>query len=753
MPDDATEHPPGSPDLSNCDREPIHIPGAIQPHGALLAFDADLRLCGWSASASDWLAIRPAPDRPAAALGLGEEVLALLDECLASAAQGESPPLSGEVQANGHLFDVVVHMHQQRVLLEYEIRHVGSPEIASFALQANRAISRLRRTRQAEELLQIAVHEIRKLTGFDRVMAYRFRHDDSGDIVSEDVADDMDPYLGRRYPASDIPAQARRLYTINTLRLIADVAYRPSPLLCRPDVVPLDLSHSILRSVSPIHVEYLSNMGVQASMSVSIVVRGRLWGLIACHHRQPLLVPHSVRMACDVMAQVIATSVEAAETRRAEGRSRQCAQLNSAIVQDYVSSDDLAATLGAHAPDMARLLECDGFAIVSRQGREVQAGATLPAGLPQQALASLADASTDIVCRNGVADWPAGMAPASPWVGLLAIRCDAVENLWALFWRLEQIETVRWGGKPEKLVRIGPLGPRLTPRGSFEEWKETVSGCAVPWTAADIDCAQELLHAIHRALSARMSELDRAKNQMLAILGHDLRDPLHSISMAAQIMTRHHDPASLGRRIHESSGRMQKLIAHMLDMSRIRSGLGLGIRRSDTDLSALLSSLVDEAEIAHGRLPHQRAIEADVRGQLDADRVGQLVSNLLGNARHHGDPARAVEVALRGETDETGRPVAVLGVANVAAPIPAERVARLFSPFKDAGSEAGTGATAHRGLGLGLYIARQIALEHGGDLSYHHEHRPGDAGPGWVIFVARLPMGDGAASSALRVGA
>ena len=191
MPDDATEHPPGSPDLSNCDREPIHIPGAIQPHGALLAFDADLRLCGWSASASDWLAIRPAPDRPAAALGLGEEVLALLDECLASAAQGESPPLSGEVQANGHLFDVVVHMHQQRVLLEYEIRHVGSPEIASFALQANRAISRLRRTRQAEELLQIAVHEIRKLTGFDRVMAYRFRHDDSGDIVSEDVADDI----------------------------------------------------------------------------------------------------------------------------------------------------------------------------------------------------------------------------------------------------------------------------------------------------------------------------------------------------------------------------------------------------------------------------------------------------------------------------------------------------------------------------------------------------------------------------------
>ena len=135
-------------------------------------------------------------------------------------------------------------------------------------------------------------------------------------------------------------------------------------------------------------------------------------------------------------------------------------------------------------------------------------------------------------------DWPEGEEAPSPWVGVLAIRCDQNEDTWLQFWRLEQIETVRWGGRPEKTVTAGPLGPRLTPRGSFEEWKETVSGCAVPWTAHDQECAHELLHALHKAMSARMSELDRAKNQMLAILGHDLRDPLHSISMAAQIMTR-----------------------------------------------------------------------------------------------------------------------------------------------------------------------------------------------------------------------
>ncbi|HRL30860.1 MAG TPA: GAF domain-containing protein, partial [Ottowia sp.] len=149
-------------------------------------------------------------------------------------------------------------------------------------------------------LLQDAVHMVRELTGFDRVMAYRFRADDSGDIVAEERDAALDPYLGWRFPASDIPAQARRLYIENTMRLIADVGSTPVAVRAAPGVdQPLDMSHGVLRSVSPIHIEYLQNIGVGASMSLSIVLEGRLWGMLACHHRTPRQVPYVTRAACD----------------------------------------------------------------------------------------------------------------------------------------------------------------------------------------------------------------------------------------------------------------------------------------------------------------------------------------------------------------------------------------------------------------------------------------------------------------------
>jgi light-regulated signal transduction histidine kinase (bacteriophytochrome) len=277
-------------DLANCASEPIHIPGSIQPQGALLAFDLQGRLAAWSANAAALLGVAPAAGAFFASLGLDEAVNALLRAALADQADGATPPAMAEVACAGHTFDCVVHGYGQRVIAEFELRHAPSNEVAAFALRAHAAIGQLKRQKSLVALMQLVAEQVREITGFDRVMGYRFRHDGSGDVVAEAVRGDLPRYLGQRYPAGDIPAQARRLYTINTLRLIADVGYEPVPLLGAGGAgaqAPLDLSHSILRSVSPIHIEHLQNMGVGASMSVSIVVNGRLWGLVACHHMAP----------------------------------------------------------------------------------------------------------------------------------------------------------------------------------------------------------------------------------------------------------------------------------------------------------------------------------------------------------------------------------------------------------------------------------------------------------------------------------
>lgn len=250
--------------LDNCADEPIHIPGSIQPHGALLAFDVEGILLGWSDNAAQLLNLKPTLNTPLAALPLPAEVLEVAAECLDSVEDGEAPASALEVTIGAVQFDCIVHVYHARLIIESERRDTPGDAVAAFALKAHAAIDRLKRQKSIDALLQLATEQVRAITGFDRVMAYRFHQDDSGDVTAEARRDDLEPYLGRRYPASDIPAQARRLYIINTLRLIADIAYTPSPLVGRSDDGPLDLSHSVLRSVSPIHIEYLQNMGVGA---------------------------------------------------------------------------------------------------------------------------------------------------------------------------------------------------------------------------------------------------------------------------------------------------------------------------------------------------------------------------------------------------------------------------------------------------------------------------------------------------------
>ncbi len=710
--------------LSNCADEPIHIPGSIQPHGALLAFDAGLGLVAWSANAAGMLGCIPAVGAPCGALGLPAEALELIAQLHADIEQGGAPPAACEIVLGEAEFDCVAHAHAGRLLVEFERSALRSDVVASFAMKAHAAIDRLKRQQAIDSLLNMAVQQVRQLTGFDRVMAYRFRHDDSGDVVAEARAEQIEPYLHRRYPASDIPAQARRLYLINTLRIISDVSYQPVALQGRAGDQPLDLSHSVLRSVSPIHVEYLRNMGVQASMSVSIVINGRLWGMLACHHMTPLQLPYSIRMAVDVLAQVLASNVQTIEARSQAARVEQAAELGSRILESMSQQDDVVGTLGAYAASLCETLGADAL-IVSQMGEMLVHGAL---GQPLAAeIVHTVSASGELLFQySELADWPNPVSgQLGSWVGMLAMKFDPPSRGVVVALRREQLEVVRWAGKPDKVIAHGPLGPRLTPRGSFDEWRETVRGKAEPWDATALAIAAQLLAKITRTVAARNAELDRARGELMAMLGHDLRDPLQAINMAGALLERGSSAETIGRRIQSSSNRMQRLIGHVLDMSRINGGIGLGMAPAAADLGAIVTEVVDELSAAHPGATFELDIAAPVSGVVDADRIVQVLANLLSNARHHGELGQPVSVRLQAVGAD-----AVIEVRNVGAPIDAKVAEKLFDPFKHTSL---ANPRNRNGVGLGLYIARQIVVGHGGSLSYDYLEPT-------VVFTVRLPL-------------
>ena len=719
--------PPEPVTLDNCEREPIHIPGSIQPHGALLAFDRLGRLVAMSANANAMLGLALTLGRAprAADLGGDAEVYLAIQDSIQSLGSGETTPESREVVLNGCAFDFVVHANATLCLCEFEQRDGNADRLSAFAQIAYRSMDKLKRQRSIDKLLEVAVAEVRAITGFDRVMAYRFRHDDSGDIVAEACRDDLEAYLGRRYPASDIPAQARRLYVLNTLRLIADVGYQPVPLLAdAAHNEPLDLSHSVLRSVSPIHVEYMKNMGVGASMSVSIVIGGRLWGMIACHHMAPRQVPYPIRMAVDVMAQVIAATVQSLVAKEREGAIARAAWLRTEIVRAIAVGGEVGEVVLRESPALRDSLGCDAL-FVTLDGLPRAADHVHPEWA--SALASwLATRDAALVHVHDGAllpPTPAGQPEDERWCGLLALRFDAPRQGWIVGLRREVIQTIRWGGKPEKAIAHGPLGPRLTPRGSFDEWRETVRGQSEPWNDVQLELASQLLDSVGRAYADRVLEIDQLRSQLWAVLGHDLRNPLQSLSMANSALQRGGEPERLNSVIRNSTHRMKQLLGDVLDISRLHHGFDLTMQWSQVDLVTIVRQLVEESHVAYPSIALDVAMPATLMADADEGRYTQVVANLLSNARHHG--TGNIQVAAR---EEDG--MAVFSITNSAPPIPDHILVALFDPFKRASAESQRNRT---GMGLGLYIAHQVVRGHQGTLVHV-------AGDGTVTFEARIPL-------------
>jgi light-regulated signal transduction histidine kinase (bacteriophytochrome) len=723
-------------DVTDCDREPIHVPGSIQPFGVLFALDEATNVTQVSENVGDHLSWRV--DEV-----LGRPLAEIVDPIAAEGVRSvlreqrwhDANPLS--IAACGKRFDGIVHHHEGAAILELE----PNPEIAderSIHHPFRAALLRVQRASTLGELAEIVTQEMRQTTGFDRVMFYRFHEDGSGSVDAEARGEAHEPYLGLRYPASDIPAQARRLYLKNWLRLIFDADQKPARIVppLRPDTgKPLDLSFSVLRSVSPIHIEYMKNMGVCASMSISLIVRNQLWGLISCvHHTGPRRVSHRMRSACEFMGRLASLQIASFEDRElVASRASRRATVDALHGAMKAGTGSVFAALAGQPGALMGLVDAGGVAVVEN-GETVTCGLAPPDNVLRE-IARWLEERGDLrpfASASLGALFPPALAAIDVASGLLTFALPGARLMW---FRPEVIHTVNWGGDPAKPVEA-EAGQRLRPRHSFALWKEEVRARSRPWTPSDLEAADELQRRatevdIERRLFSEQRAV-RARDELLAVVSHDLGNPLAVILLEAAHLLAHLPETGDERArtlresvelIRRSTARMKALIDDLLELERLgTTSFPLDVRPVES--RDLLEDAVTDAQPLADAKQISLLVALGDPPRIDADphRISQVLSNLLGNAIKFTPEGGTVTLSAQPRNGALWVTIADTG-PGIAPQYLAHIFERYWRPKRSEGE----------GTGLGLYIARGIVEAHGGRVW-------AESSPQGATFVFTLPL-------------
>lgn len=499
---DSLSHPAfGTADLTNCERELIHLAGSIQPHGVLLVLDAaSAHVLQASANVPTLLGISldDLLGRPLAEIApsLAEAVATVLPVANAERAH----PLQCRLERDGESIDLEGMIHlapTQGVIVELERVDRVDPRWAPGELSRHlpSLITQFAAAPSVERLCEVAAIQIRELIGYDRVMVYRFDPDGHGEVVAEAREESLESYLGLHYPASDIPQRARELYLRNRVRLLADTGYVAVPIVPRlsPSTsTDLDLSMSYLRSLSPIHIEYLRNMGVTGTLVTSLTKDGRLWGLIACHHYSPRRLPYELRAACELLSEVFSTRLAALDANAVAHSILTVPQVERQMVETASASGDWHEALFGVLRGLMQTLGASGGALLY-EGQVLTIGAVPSTEELSRLAAWIAEQSSGSVFHSAALTKrePAFARMSSVASGVLALRITPTRLDYLLWFRREQVQTVRWAGNPNKAVE-GEDPDHLSPRRSFAEWTEQVRLTARPWSEQELAIAQLL---------------------------------------------------------------------------------------------------------------------------------------------------------------------------------------------------------------------------------------------------------------------
>ncbi len=704
--------------LADCAQEPIRIPGAIQPHGALmLVREADLIMLQSSENLAATLKLPLAADADrSVGKMLGERLEGDLRQWLGS----DDPLYLKQHEIAGNPFSVSGHRARQGVILEIEAGGSGATADSSHPL-LRRFMEQSDPIAEVDAICTLAARHFQALTGFNRVMIYKFDRDWNGTVLAEHGDGVLPSYLDLRFPASDIPAQARELYRLNRLRLIPTATYQPVPLsppLCPVDGEPLDLSFAALRSVSPVHLEYMRNMGTAASMSVSIVIDGALWGLVSCHHATDRHVGPQLRQACDFLGRILAQQIAARERALDIAERLRLKRIEMELIAHLARAKTFQEGLVERARQWLGLTNASGAAVIS-DGIVLTTGETPPVEAINRLAQWIHSLKVEqIFSTEQLAGlWAEGEGVADVASGMVAVPISRIHASYIIWFRPEVIRTVTWGGDPDH-QKVTDAAGRLHPRQSFAQWRQELRLRSLPWSEAELFSAVEFRNAILNFVLQRAEEraqlteeLQRSNRELESFsysVSHDLRAPFRHIVGYAQLLG-DEEPA------------LKDLSKHYLD----------GIRNAALSAGELVDDLLHFSQLGRASLAMTRIdmnkVAAEIRRSIDVEAakvdwqvadlptawgdtglVRQALYNLVDNAIKYsrGVPGPRIRV---GGVERDGD--VVYSVEDNGVGFDMAYAGKLFQVFQ----------RLHRqedfeGTGIGLALTKRIIDRHGGTL-------------------------------------
>lgn len=737
--------------LTHLKQPAIHTSTQIQPHGVLLVLEEpELKVLQVSGNSSALLGISPAAmlqksledildpfqvDRFKA--GLSAENLDLINPTKVWVRRKNDDYM---------VFDAVFHRTADGFLileLEPALSQENIPFLSFYHL-ARASINQLESTSNLRDFCQIIVQEVRKVTGFDRVMLYKFDDLGNGEVIAEEKLDSMEPYLGLHYPESDIPKPARKMLASNWIRLIPDASAEPVQMYPPNNPIshqPIDLTLSILRSAYSCHLEYLHNMGVGSSLTISLIKDQKLWGLIACHHQTPKYVSYELRKACEFLGRVIFSELSTREETADYDYRMRLASVQSTLVDYMAQEDNFVDGLVKHEPSLLDLANAQGAAICFG-GNWTTIGRTPPEEDLNYLIQWLGKQVDDEVFYTDTLPEIYSDAERVKDVasGLLAIPIS--RRNYVLWFRPEVIQTVNWGGDPNHAYEVkqteGNL--RLCPRKSFELWKETVRSKSLPWKQVEVNAALELRKAIVNIVLRQADELaqlaqdlERSNAELKKfayVASHDLQEPLNQVANYVQFLEMRYEE-QLDQDAKEFIGfavegvsLMQTLIDDVLAYSKVDlQGIEWQLTELDTSLQQALNNLRGRiaesgAILTHDPLPTVMA---------DSTQLMQLFQNLIGNAIKFKREDQPPKIHIGAQRQEDAWLFSVRDNGIGLDPQFAERIFVIFQRLHTRDEYPGTG--------MGLAICKKIVECHRGRIWVESELGQG------ATFYFTIPVG------------